>query len=261
MSHWLKKVLARPHAVFSMWLFDPWPMLKKLRALPYFLRNLRAYQRLNRNKAFVIQFREIFYASYDRFGEAAIAPDHYWLQDLWAACDLHARKVTEHVDVGSRIDGFVAHVLPFCRVKYVDIRPLGVDWPGLEFQQGSITQMPFVDNSVLSLSCLHVIEHIGLGRYGDPIDPDGYLLAARELTRVLAPGGTLLLGTPVGRERLCFDGHRIFDPQTIVNVFGGLMLAEYSLIDDRTKVIRYDAPLEAGRSSSYGCGLFRFHKP
>lgn len=104
---------------------------------------------------------------------------------------------------------------------------------GLEFRKGSVLEMPFEDNSMMSLSCLHVIEHLGLGRYGDPVNPESYLQAAKELTRILAPGGVSIVGIPVGRERLCFDAHRVFDPKTILNAFSQLNLREFSLIDDK----------------------------
>lgn len=166
-----------------------------------------------------------------------------------------------HVDVGSRLDGFVAHLLTFRELEYVDIRPLDNPPPGLQVLQGSIQEMPFPDNSIASLSCLHVIEHIGLGRYGDWVDPDGHLKAARELARVLQPGGRLYLGTPVGRERLCFDAHRIFHPATVQEMFPNLPLTEFSLIDDHGTKIIENATFEQAASCRYGCGLFIFEKP
>jgi SAM-dependent methyltransferase len=202
----------------------------------------------------------MWYRSHDRFASAGTAEGHYFYQDLWAARLLLENHVKEHVDVGSRLDGFVGHILPFCRVCYVDIRPLNVQLEGFEFRRGSILEMPFEDNSISSLSSLHVIEHVGLGRYGDRVEPDGYVRAAKELARVLAPNGCLLLGTPVGKERLCFDAHRIFDPQTVVDAFGSLRLVEFSLIDDKGQGILRNATFDQAKSCSYGCGLFVFKK-
>lgn len=256
----MKSVFKRPYLVFCSLLFDPILLLNKWRGMPYFLANVIRYKRCRKSARFPLRARDFLYSSSDRFAGAGSARGHYFHQDLWAARFLFDRGVKDHVDVGSRVDGFIAHVLPFCKVSYVDIRPLCVEIDGLEFRQGSIVNMPFEDDSVLSLSCLHVIEHIGLGRYGDPIDPEGHLKSASELTRVLKPGGHLLLGTPVGRERLCFDGHRIFDPRTIVDAFCELTLNAFSLIDDTGNGIIEDASFDLARECEYGCGLFVFEK-
>ncbi len=235
-------------------------MITTLRAVPYFLKNLIRYIRLNKENSFRVCFKDIFYKTYDRFNEAGTMSTHYFYQDLWAAKYLHQHKITEHVDVGSRLDGFIAHTLLFSAVCYIDVRPLKAKIDGLDFKQGSALALPFPDNSVASLSCLHVIEHVGLGRYGDEVDPGGYRTAARELMRALAVGGILLIGVPVGRERVCFDAHRIFDPQTIVNAFSGLKLLEFNLIDDKGQGIINNASFSVARQCNYGCGLFAFTK-
>jgi SAM-dependent methyltransferase len=244
----------------AAFLFDPRRVVNSWRALPHFVRNAVAYRRASGRSAFPVRLADLQFATTDRFLSAGSMRGHYFLQDLWAARCVHQRGVREHVDVGSRIDGFIAHLLPFCRVTYVDLRPLEIDVEGLTYRQGSITELPFPDGSVDSLSCLHVLEHIGLGRYGDPIDPSGYLRAAAELGRVLKPGGELLIGTPVGRERLCFDAHRVFDPETVVSAFGGLALQSFALIDDTGGAIDGDAGFSGARQCLYGCGLFRFTK-
>jgi SAM-dependent methyltransferase len=91
------------------------------------------------------------------------------------------------------------------RVAFLDVRPLDADIEDLEPIAGSVLELPFADRSLPSVSCLHVAEHIGLGRYGDPLDPAGTRKAIAELQRVTAPGGQLLFSLPVGRQRLCFN--------------------------------------------------------
>jgi SAM-dependent methyltransferase len=257
----LKRPLSDAYRIVRSFAFDPLMLINKLRALPYFLRNALSYRARQGTGAFMLRPRDVYFTSFERFDAAGNAQGHYFHQDLWAARRLASQRVEELVDVGSRLDGFIAHVLPFCRVKYVDIRPLAAEVDGIEFVQGSLLDMPFPDNSVRCLSCLHVIEHVGLGRYGDDVDPDGHRKAASELSRVLAPGGQLLIGTPVGRQRLMFDAHRVFDPCTVIRMFEGLVLREFSLIDDAGLRVRQHASLGDGRRCEYGCGLFVFEKP
>jgi SAM-dependent methyltransferase len=244
--------------LFKSLVVDPRALVNHWRGVPFFVRNLIAYQR-SRNDDFPISLSDLYYTSHERFAPAGSARGHYFHQDLWAARQLYERRVKRHVDVGSRVDGFVAHILPFCDVEYVDIRPLDVRIPGLVFRAGSLMAMPFETGSIPSLSSLHVIEHVGLGRYGDPIDPSGYRLAAAELARVLAPGGTLLIGTPVGRERLCFDAHRVFDPERIVKVFEPLRLRTFALVEEEGG-LDPDPSFESARRHEYACGLFVFEK-
>jgi SAM-dependent methyltransferase len=256
----LKKLLKRPYLLTSMFIVDPLEPVTKWRGLPYFVGNARRYQRRNTHPSLRFRLGELWFRSYDRFAPAASLTFHYFHQDLWAATYLYSHGTKAHVDVGSRVDGFIAHILPFCDVTYVDIRPLDLQRDGFRFRRGSLTDLPFADGSVQSLSCLHVIEHVGLGRYGDAVDPDGHITAARELSRVLAPGGTLLLSTPVGRERVCFDAHRVFDPATIAGACTGLRLEQFSLIDDVNR-LHAPATFDAAKACEYGCGLFVFSKP
>ena len=259
-----KKRLLRPYHFFSRWLFDPVrissSVMNTARAMPVYARNLARYSRLNRRPSFAVSISDSWFRSYDRFDAAGSVPFHYFHQDLWAAKKLYDAGTREHVDVGSRIDGFVAHALTFCRITYVDVRPFDLQWEGFTFKRGLITDLPFPDNSVNSLSSLHVIEHIGLGRYGDPVDPEGSWKAARELSRVLAPQGRLLIGVPTGRERVCFDAHRIFDPDSTREAFRDLELVDFAFIDDANRLTE-NASFEEARRADYGCGLFEFRKP
>jgi hypothetical protein len=104
-----------------------------------------------------------------------------------------------------------------------------------------------------------VLEHVGLGRYGDPLDPDGSIKASHELIRVLAPRGQLLLGVPIGRERVAYNAHRIFCPRTILVWFSELLLTEFSVVTDEGHFKRFATP-DDFHAADYACGLFLFER-
>jgi FkbM family methyltransferase len=184
---------------------------------------------------------------------------HYFHQDTWAANRIAELRPGGHVDVGSRID-LVGFLTAVTEVTFVDIRPLEVDIERLTCIAGSILDLPFADRSLKSVSCLHVAEHIGLGRYGDPLDPAGSLKAMAELQRVVAPGGHLLFSGPIGRPRVCFNAHRIHDPVAIVERFAELELVEFAVVDDSGRFTRHRDPA-AYRDLTYGCGMFLLRRP
>lgn len=224
-------------------------------ALPWFVRSWREYSSMGGASPRV---RDAYPCLTDRDDSAGSASGHYFHQDLWAARKVHDSGAAEHVDVGSRVDGFVAHVASFTEVTYVDLRPLEAKGhPHIRARVGTVLDLPFEDRAVRSLSCLHVIEHIGLGRYGDPLDPEGSLKALTELQRVVAPGGDFYLGVPVGRERVCFNAHRVLSPRTVLRTMDELSLKEFSAVDDHGDLHR-DAEPSAFEGADYACGLFHF---
>ncbi len=186
--------------------------------------------------------------------------EHYFHQDVWAARRVAEYKPGRHVDVGSRVD-LVGFLTAICPVAFVDIRSLPVQIEDFESIVGSILDLPFPDRSLESVSCLHVAEHIGLGRYGDPLDPHGTVKAAAELQRVLAPGGHLLFSGPVGRKRTCFNAHRVHDVfEVMEKFFPELELVEFSGVDDRG-VFRRHRRLDELAGCEYACGMFHFVRP
>lgn len=199
------------------------------------------------------RFADLWPCLMDRVSHTPFDP-HYYYQAAWMAGHLAKANPSLHVDVGSDI-GMVGVLSAFVPLVFVDYRPLHVHQEGLTPIAGDITRLPFADGSVSSLSCLHVIEHIGLGRYGDPIDPSGYISGLHELARVLARGGRLYLSTPVGRERVYFNAHRVFATRTILNALPGLKIVRFGLVDDHG---RFEDECEFSHADnlSYGCGMF-----
>lgn len=185
---------------------------------------------------------------------------HYLYHPAWAARILAQTRPEEHVDIGSILQ-FATMLSAFVPTRYYDFRPATLALSGLSSGAADLTDLSFPDQSLSSLSCMHVIEHIGLGRYGDPIDPEGDLKAIRELVRVLAPNGDLLIATPVGKKRIQFNAHRIYDYREFASYFEPLKLVEFSLIEeggDRGPIV--DPPPELVDAQSYGCGCFWFKR-
>lgn len=179
---------------------------------------------------------------------------HYFYQAFWATERIARRKASRHLDVGSDVT-FVGLLSTLMPVVFVDIRPLTARLPRLTAVVGSVLDLPFSDGSVPSLSCLHVAEHVGLGRYGDPLNPAGTQLACAELARVLTSGGDLFFSMPVGRPRTCFNAHRIHSPRQVLSFFPRMELVEFSAVDDRGD-LQLGIRSEEMETAEYSCGLF-----
>jgi SAM-dependent methyltransferase len=186
---------------------------------------------------------------------------HYVYHTAWAARVLAKRRPTAHIDISSHLY-FVALVSAFVPIRLYDYRPADVKLPGLETAPADLLALPFEDGSVASLSCMHVVEHVGLGRYGGSLDPDGDLKAIRELKRVLKPGGDLLFVVPVGEPRVRFNAHRIYGYRQIVGQFKDFTLAEFALIRERgSDGLLVGATADMADAERYACGCFWFKRP
>jgi len=218
-----------------------------------FYQEYREYSRLNAGSGYMLRGRDILPCLTDRTEVTPVEPTYFY-QDTWLARKLAERRPTEHVDVGSSAKA-IALIAQFLPVTMVDIRPVDLSVPGFKFVEGTLMALPFRDGSVRSLSSICVIEHIGLGRYGDPFDAFGTEKAAAELTRVLAAGGDLYVTVPVAEEsRVEFNAHRTFTRDRVLSLFTGMELREE----------RYVYAREWGEcylpERGFGTGLFHFQK-
>lgn len=184
---------------------------------------------------------------------------HYVYHTAWAARILNRTKPASHVDISSYLY-FATLVSAFIPVSFYDYRPARLELDNLTSEHADITALPFEDNSIQSLSCMHVVEHIGLARYGDPLDYDGDLKAIAELKRVLAKDGNLLFVVPIGNKaQIQFNAHRIYTKAQILDYFSDFELKEFALIQDRTQAgIIVDPDEETLNKEVYGCGCFWF---
>jgi hypothetical protein len=240
--------------------FEPRTFIRSLQNLPVYWKDWRRYQRLSGSGPFRLNLRDAFPVLTDMSSNAGTSTGHYFHQDLWAAKKIFRDRPAHHYDIGSRTDGFIAHLLVFMPVTVIDIRPLESDIEGLTFFKDDASQLAnFRDNSVTSLSSLHVAEHFGLGRYTDPIDPAACFKFMASLQRVLSPKGKLYFSVPVGRERVEFNAHRVFAPKTILTAFSELELLSFSYVGDDDRLHENVHPLDMPQSEM-ACGLFEFTK-
>jgi len=233
-----------------------------------YYRDLRTLMSQEASAATKFPFGKIYPVLNDRFSGSGSARGHYFHQDLLVARRIFLNNPVTHVDVGSRIDGFVAHVASFRPIEVLDIRPpVSNTIPNVIFKQADLTA-PLdekLENYCDSLSCLHALEHFGLGRYGDPVSYDGYLLGLNNLTKLLKTGGTLYLSVPIGPQRIEFNAHRVFSVSFLLECFSGkYQIEQFSFVDDQG-TLHENTPitdLEAKNNFHcvYGCGIFEMTK-
>ena len=118
---------------------------------------------------------------------------------------------------------------------------------------------------MIPLSCLHALEHFGLGRYGDAVDPKGFERGMMHMACLLRNKGSFYLSVPVGHSRVEFNAHRVFDPRQIIGLArqNALQLSAFTLIypDGRTDAFwPDDKRLADVASRRYALGLFTFVK-
>lgn len=183
---------------------------------------------------------------------------HYIYHTAWAARILAETRPQRHVDISS-IMYFGTILSAFIPVDYFEFRPVTLSLSNYTGKSCDLTALPFRDMSIESLSCMHVVEHVGLGRYGDHLDPDGDLKSIEELKRVLCRGGSLLFVVPVGQPLIVFNAHRIYSFGQVVSNFQGYTLRQFALIDDKGS-FDFSATEHDADRQHYGCGCFHFIK-
>lgn len=235
---------------------SPGQAIHGLAAYPRYLVDWRKYSRLAGGDN--LSVAHAYPQLHDNTSHTAVEA-HYFNLNGWAMRRIVADAPAQHVDVGSQ-SMFVNLLSAVVPVVFVDYRPVVANITGLSNCGADILNLPFADNSITSLSCLHVAEHVGLGRYGDSLNPAGTRLACAELKRVLAPGGNLFFAVPVGSPRVCFNAHRVHAPEMIVDYFRDLELIEMSGEHDDGRFVEHVSPAEFN-ASDYACGMFWFRKP
>ena len=243
--------------------FDPRKLLKSILNLPhytygyfYFFLNIKKYPEWK---------LRLFPILCDRNTHSGVASGHYFHQDLWMAREIFRVKPNNHIDIGSRIDGFIAHLLTFMNVKVIDIRDLNTNVNGLSFLRADITILePKYIGKSESVSCLHALEHFGLGRYGDKLDIDGWKVGIKNISELVQDDGLLYFSVPIGKQTIEYNAHRVFNHQDVLDRFldNGLVLKKFALVNDMGDLLIYDEDIKKidMNELDYGLGLYIYKK-
>ena len=261
----LKSAALRLHRLLATLGVDGRKAIAAARGIPTIRTEHREYERQRaasgRPDEFPITRAYPIYA--DRFGAAGTASGHYFHQDLFVARQVFARNPKRHVDVGSSVYGFVSHVATFRHIEVFDIRPLTTQVAGITFVRQNVMNLDSeFHNYADSVSCLHALEHFGLGRYGDPVDYDGWRRGLQALTLMLVPGGTLYLAVPTGEpQRTEFNAHRVFSLPFLRGVLEEDFVVEsLAFVNDAGDLVPSVDPHseEADQSlgANYGCSIW-----
>lgn len=223
----------------------------------HYLNDLNLFRDLDKQKRFSLNDNDLFPCLSDKT-ETTGFDAHYVYHPAWAARIVKEINPSKHIDISSTLH-FCSIISAFISTEFYDYRPADLKLSGLINGKANLTNLHFETGTIECISCMHTIEHIGLGRYGDPIDPEGDIKAILELIRVTKSGGSILFVTPVGKPKIMFNAHRIYDPPMINDLFNGCEIKNFSLVTDDNDFI-YDASLADGSQQSYGCGCFWFIK-
>lgn len=273
LNHWLsplkhldmKLLLKKINRRTRSFGFDIWKFINAMRGVPFYFKD---YKELKKQKGddqtFVV--RKNFPILNERFESGGTASGHYFHQDLYVARKVYKNNPVKHVDIGSRVDGFVAHVAVFRKIEIFDIRNIENKVDNLVFKQQDMMQLSdeligYCD----SISSLHAIEHFGLGRYGDPIDYLGYEKALNNITAILKTGGKFYFSVPIGQQRIEFNAQRVFSVQFLLDFFKkDYEIVAFSYVDDEgdfhQNVTLSESKAEDSFGCTFGCGIFELTK-
>ncbi|MCF2444418.1 DUF268 domain-containing protein [Dyadobacter sp. CY345] len=246
--------------------FNPIQFFNSLKGIPSFISD---YIKISKAISQYPKFGKISISPFlgDRYEQGGDMKSIYFQQDLFVAQQVYKYNPVRHLDIGSRTDGFVAHIATFREIDVVDIRAINSIVPNIQFQQSDMMKKP--DQSLYgkydSISSLHAIEHFGLGRYGDPIDLDGHIKAIENIHGLLTDKGIFYFSVPIGTQRIEFNAHRVFDVRYLLDVFKDKFVVEsFTYIDDNKNIFRHQAltadQVQTNFGCTYGCGIFILRK-
>ena len=242
------------------------PLFTFIKGMPAFLND---YKNIKRQAAFSKEdfaFGKLYPCLQEENQQSGVLAEHYFYQDLHVARKIFQNEPEKHVDVGSRVDGFVAHVASFRTIEVMDVRDLHIAIPSIRFTRADLSSADFsLTDYCDSLSCLHALEHFGLGRYGDRVNYEGHLLGWENFYKILKKGGKFYFSVPIGEQRIEFNAHRVFSLAYLLKLIDKrYVIDSFAYINDEGDFIA-DATLEEQSVNNnfgchYGCGIFELTK-
>ena len=242
--------------------------IKFVSCFNYFIlkKQLRQYKKQGEKASVSFPAGRLFPCYEDKQQNAGVLNFHYFYQDLYVAQKIYQNNPNRHVDIGSSINGFIAHVASFREVEVYDIRPLDNPITNVKFKQVDIMN-PDDDMKECtdSVSCLHALEHFGLGRYGDPVCYDGYLTGFCNIYKMLKTNGKLYFSVPLGRQRVEFHAHRVFSLKYLLELISPYyFINSFSYVDDNNEfyenVMISEKLIENNCNCRFGCAIFELTK-
>lgn len=246
--------------------FNPIILYENLKYLRFYYRDLNTLKKQKGDDTLFSFGRKLPILN-ERFSEAGTMKGEYFHQDLYVARQIFFKNPQRHIDIGSRINGFVAHVASFRKIELIDIREINSEVENISFMQADLMKLPEnMKECCDSISSLHAIEHFGLGRYNDPIDYFGYLKAINNIATMLKPKGIFYFSVPIGSIQIIeFNAHRIFSIQYLKTLLSEkFSIQKFSYVDEKGNfhqdIELSDAMINNNLNGKYGCGIFELIK-
>lgn len=260
----IKNILKIIQRFFLFWGFNLITLKNNLIGLKFYISDFCALKK-QKNGDNKFYFGNLYPCLEDKYSKSGTMTGHYFHQDLYVARKIYENKPIRHIDIGSRTDGFVAHVATFRLIEILDIREQKTDIKNISFKQADLMKMTDdLTNCCDSISSLHAIEHFGLGRYGDPIDYNGHEKAIKNITLMLQSKGKFYFSVPIGSQRIEFNAHRIFSIKYLLELLSDYEVVNFSFVDDKgdfhENVILNEQLINNNCNCEYGCGIFELNK-
>jgi len=261
----MKKAFRGILGLFFFLGMNPQLAYQNLKGLRFYFRDLKKLKK-QKGKNDLFPFGKKYPVLNERYSEVGTVKGHYFHQDLYVAQLIFKNNPQKHIDIGSRMDGFIAHVASFRTIEVFDIRSLNCNVENIIYRQADLMEIPndMVDYSD-SISSLHAIEHFGLGRYNDPIDYFGYEKVINNISIILKYKGVFYFSVPIGPQRIEFNAHRVFSIQYLLTIFSeNFYVQSFSYIDDKgdfhKNIELSQSAVKNNLGCNFGCGIFELIK-